>query len=48
MLPSRVISDAPLDSRANVGPLNCFTVNLTAPRSLPPVRVGLEITTLIP
>lgn len=33
MLPSRDTSDAPCDSSAKVGPLNCFTENRRAPRS---------------
>jgi len=48
MFPSSKTRDAPLASRANLGPVSCFAVSLTAPRILAAALVGLEITTLIP
>ena len=48
MFPSSETFDAPLASRANLGPVSCFAVSLTAPRILAAALVGLEIETLIP
>ena len=43
MFPSSETCDAPLASRANLGPLSCFAVSFTAPRILAAALVGLEI-----
>jgi hypothetical protein len=48
MFPSSETCDAPLASRANLGPVSCFAVSFTAPRILAPALVWLERTTLIP
>ena len=48
MFPSSETRDAPLASRANLGPVSCFAVSFTAPRILAAALVGLEIETLIP